>query len=765
MTTQPRDDGSIVDWSKLDEKQRAAALKAHALFASMAEVPNQKPPPTAELFSFLPRLDAFRRNHVVLIDGARGSGKTAVMLRLLKDWTDNLTGKPESETLNFKLQNDALLVPVGLLDLEAVPQHGNLATRLAGMFERVIAAMERRGAKDDRTPSAPAWALPEGDTLKSREKWRHFVNAAALEWDRSLERRRASIDPDAYAVEVEQAETKGLQARTCFREFIDSLVEDWQRSHARRATWPFFIVPIDDADLNPGRVVEMFGLLRTLWHPRVGYLLTGHSELFERVLTTHFRVQLDMPVLGGATTGGWFRVQLLPDPEHAAERLARDYYHKAISLENCLKLRRLDGRTRLEFIKDALPEDLIDYLDADEISPLALPGRWRELKDLRDYCVQFKDSLTPSEFAFQLWKDAFNDAQLGKKELEDLREAVRFDRELRFDNARAPLIVPSAQITESPRSSDEDSIAQVHVNLGHRYRGFVGDTNGLIRLKNAYEETGRTDGVRAGVEYPNSLPALGITDVDESIVAAYMVALNVAHGNCRGPLLLWSTATSKNMRLPYSITLRWWPPRSERLYDTQLLLREWNAQASQCAGDMEQLAKCYLRLALRFVFEYRDNLDQWRNLARAVVERFDLGGIHANYAHAWCTHAAGLAAPEWGLPPEVANKWLAAIMECAAAAGKWHILREKLASGRVGAIQQSYMRGDSEPRTDKFEEIAKGTRDEINRQARKYKYDWETVVESAPKSLESGADASISVKTASPRPGTKRKAPRGGGGS
>ena len=43
---------------------------------------------------------------------------------------------------------------------------------------------------------------------------------------------------------------------------------------------PRLVVPIDDADMQPRRTVELLDLLRTLWHPQVVFLLAGHEDLF-----------------------------------------------------------------------------------------------------------------------------------------------------------------------------------------------------------------------------------------------------------------------------------------------------------------------------------------------------------------------------------------------------------------------------------------------------------------------------------------------------
>ena len=108
----------------------------------------------------------------------------------------------------------------------------------------------------------------------------------------------------------------------------------------------------------------------------MGYLLTGDSGLFEHVLTTHFRSQIDMQQLGGPTTLGWFRVQLVPDQARIAEQLARSLYQKVVPLPQRLRLDPLSGAERLALVKDALlsmvkrpgsDETLADYLTADEL--------------------------------------------------------------------------------------------------------------------------------------------------------------------------------------------------------------------------------------------------------------------------------------------------------------------------------------------------------------------------------------------------------------
>lgn len=428
--SRPRDEAYILRWpekpespeaGELDPQQYAAVRNAQELFVGMANIPEEPAREKSELDNFLPRLDAHRRNHTVLIDGSRGSGKTCVMLRLLHDWSAKLKGTELPMELR-KPADGVAIVPVGLLDLESVPKSANLATRLAGMFERVVGAMERRGVDRAHAATVAPWMPLDRDELASRAAWRKFVKAAALEWDRSLERRRANIDPEAYAVEAEQAEQAGAHARDQFRELIDRLIEDWQRWRPAEKR-PFFVVPIDDADLAPDRVVELFELMRTLWHPRVGYLLTGDSVLFEPVLATDF---------GKAVA-----------PAHA-EPLARDLFHKAIPLAQRLRLGPLGGNERLAAVRSALlmrQDSALNagaqYLGVDDFSARALPGRWRRLRDLSALISQggFDGQVGLQKLSVKLWNDALNDSTLAQPESDSLRKVVEHDerdRSLKF---------------------------------------------------------------------------------------------------------------------------------------------------------------------------------------------------------------------------------------------------------------------------------------------------------------------------------------------
>lgn len=677
--SEQRDEGGILDWSMLDPQQHAAGCKAHELFVGMANRPYEEPSKGSELFSFLPRLDAHRGNHTVLIDGTRGAGKTAVMLRLLQDWSNALrTGGATKAPLDKpSLQDGGQLVPVGLLDLEAVPQTANLATRIAGMFERVVSAMERRGTKNEGMSSAPTWALLQDDTLKSREKWQSFVGAAALEWDRSLERRRASIDPEAYAVEVEQAERKGLQARECFRAFIDALVKDWKGWHQQEKR-PFFIVPIDDADLNPGRVVELFGLLRTLWHPRVGYLLTGDSGLFTHVLTTHFRSQIDMPQLRAPGTLGGGVVRLTDDPSRLAEGLARDLYQKGVPLAQRLKIAPLSAAERLSVVVDVLPratlmsdnaETLADYLGADDLGALALPGRWRQLIDLRKRLQsgEFEKPFGAERLAYALWCQALDEQPLRAWELRDLQDIVSID-----ERGRTPVFQGLAAINLSFLSASEE-----------RHLSHFGNVIVQSRIVVHGEAGTAQNRIRLGADALASLflmrnvsrqkPVSGLMPENKFNFMLVEVPFPVRMND---EALVLENTTGTDLVLPF----RWPVPAWKQQLEKQRLYRRWEDRLLVFPGTMGELARTFLSLVFEVSGQQVGDSTAWAVLASLIVSEAHLSSTMLGD---WAYRSAGLlASPESGLLESDADDWLLALQEKALASNTWSGFRAFLKRAR-----------------------------------------------------------------------------------
>lgn len=418
---------------ELSDEQKGAAEQACAVMRQLAERPWQ---PRRErgampnVDRFLPTIDPERLNHVVLLDGKRGSGKTALLITLLHGWSWGVRGKPKREQydpdaeLQEHLRPLGRIVPVGLVDLQPLPKSTNLLLHLVGQLHRVVEAMEEQVAPAPRA----AWQPAGPEELASRRSWRHFLQAAAAGWDGNLDRRGGHLDPEAYAQELEEASRRRLDVVSTFRRFLDDLTEDYRRfMKFPEHEPPFFVIPVDDADMNPQRSVELLDLVRTLWHPRIAFLLTGDSSLFIRAL---YPTVLDSLLLHGERD---FEVR--EETRQDAQPLIRDIYDKAIprghrcGLANLTpdeRYRRINVELELGTLNSPLPRapaTLAELLERCPEFREALPDRLRSIADLKQQTAINKNNL--NRIAIALWEAALESPELNDEQRSTLSKATK----------------------------------------------------------------------------------------------------------------------------------------------------------------------------------------------------------------------------------------------------------------------------------------------------------------------------------------------------
>jgi hypothetical protein len=269
-------------------------------------------PPTQRDF-----IDDFRDNRVILLDGPRGSGKTTTLLTILRHYLDKVGYRPgvaelEGHDARPGTHRSVAVIPLPVLDLHPLDDDYELLVAIAGRFRKVNAVLPSPTLDEKRARDLP----------RSGQAWARLAEAIAMSGVGS--RRRAQVGPDVYSVELRGAQTDVAQA---FRELIDALTEDVRGLSALHGQRPLFLLTIDDADLVPRRTYELIQVLRSFHDPRVGFLLTGDSQLFVRSLRAAILEQL------------WDRLTTLPtdprqlgvvEPADYATQLAREMYDRVI---------------------------------------------------------------------------------------------------------------------------------------------------------------------------------------------------------------------------------------------------------------------------------------------------------------------------------------------------------------------------------------------------------------------------------------------------
>lgn len=646
-----RREAGVIDAGDPTDDQRDA-LKRISRYVNEIARDEPQPAPEDQWSRVVPQVDTHRRSHVFLIDGARGSGKTAVMLTLLHLWEKCLRdGQLPEDYVTSGIEPpppEHDIVPVGLVDLQPLDPSTNLLVHLVGKLKGLVDMLDEKLTGGGAAPPT-LWEAP--NEIASKGKWREFLRTAVAAWESGFEHRKKNLGPDELAMEIAEREERRMGLFGTFRGFVDALVADYCRWRGKRdERSPVFVIFIDDADLNPGRSRDLLDLVRTLWHPRVVFILTGYTQLFLDVIDAGLRK--DMP--------GSPAERRVP-----AGRLAGDIYDKVIPRRQRLELPPLSGAERIDILERELGHDskseswrakLLDLLRSEESLAEAIPGRLRHIIDLAQLANDTDGSM-PQMLYLLLQQLADEEgggsrtryqlASGGKTLTLDVRsrrlQVVWRDRETIGDDHRRSLdLVTNAGLFTEGRGPDDELVRR----LSER-------DDALLLLAVQAQGAGENIKVQAG-----------------AIARGAWV-----HCRTSKTVVHWLLPEWQDFGTHWRATERWRRVVKERLHGTEAA--SWlGAAYLACllqAGskeDDEQIAEAGRTMA-------------WDDLARRVAQLIDLEG--RSPLGAWAAEQAVLlAAPESGLPAKAANEWLRAFRSATDEANiDWSLIAEKASSARI----------------------------------------------------------------------------------
>jgi hypothetical protein len=478
-----RPEARPLGWERLTRDQQRVLVDIHEWLIEFIRkpIPRHPRPGRRGPFEYQEILE-HRPSNVILIDGGRGSGKTSILITLLRMWRRIASGEklqegspeegargsqgapgPEqsgtrrrsgASAVTSKTRADSRwqrvlrqlngplfgrLIPVRALDLQPLPPSTSLLPWVAARIMELVDHLEDPSGKPaSRESSEPiaSWKPDWERELPSRRAWKRLMQCAALGWNSNLPDRRGTLDPDSYAVELNQAERARLSMVDAWREFIEAVIADAHRLFPGQLHEDArLIIPIDDADMNPHRCVELLELMRSLWSPQVVFVLTGHSKLFLKTLQIHQLKVLRQPL--GSTA-------LLPaelgylEAEPHPRALALQVYDKAIPAPHRFVLSPLGGSERLKRLKRLLkrpvqkerddqrlpPAVLAGYFELSPVLQEGLPHRLRRLLNIRQ---ELKQCNRAGELVLQLWRDAITNGEWTQEEQRALKQFVQLD--------------------------------------------------------------------------------------------------------------------------------------------------------------------------------------------------------------------------------------------------------------------------------------------------------------------------------------------------
>ena len=320
-----------------------------------------------------------RYRRVLLLDGGRGTGKTSLLLTLVRKWrvdagVDRATwaDKGEYESRVGRLptirRRPTAAAPtyvrvIRILDFDPLPPGMPL---LAGIIQALRPLADRYDPPalfaDDNCNDA-------GDTLV--DLWRRLFRVAALGW---------SAIPQPSGL-IEQLLDREEQVKDWQR-----ISDDWQGfvgavlDRGKCTQGPdklpedtVFVIMIDDVDLQVTRVRELLPALRLLYHPRVFFLVAADQLHLVDMLKLDFLGQQN-ELAGHRNAKGDVAIDLANTDRWASD-LAHSAFQKVFPRRNQWKLERLSS---LEFL--AFPGRVADLPDALAESRPPKGGSKRALK-------------------------------------------------------------------------------------------------------------------------------------------------------------------------------------------------------------------------------------------------------------------------------------------------------------------------------------------------------------------------------------------------
>ncbi|MDY7226629.1 hypothetical protein [Hyalangium rubrum] len=708
-------------WADLTEDQRKVVVEIHQWLEDFIKSPLDKglrTGMTRSPFDYQ-EIHEHRPSNVILIDGGRGSGKTSVLLTALRLWRraaagdgaqlrSDLFGPSVLEGGGSTARNEEhgapleliarlqgplarKLVPIRPLDLQPLPPSTSLLPWIAGRLLELVDHLEDpSGGREIRENTAPiaSWEPEWEKELASRRQWRNLLQCAALGWASNLPARQGSLDPDSYAEELKQAERARLTVFDQWRYFLDAVIADAHRLYPHLVDENArLIIPIDDADMNPHRCVDLLELMRSLWAPRVFFILTGHSPLFQKTLHLHYLKMMRQPLGNGALTDREFDyVEAKPN----ARQLGLQAYDKVIPAGHRFKLAKLSGTERFLLLKDMLtvsiqkegdedfaPPTLAGYFELSPALQQGLPHRLRQIQNVRQRLERDPHAMMRIS---RLWTDTIENGQWTTDEQALLKQLVQVnqDGELRVDVEQK--LEPLARRINRLKPSEKLSL-NVNIITGFTFKGPI-----VERSPQTGEQRSQ---LRELEDYLTSLLMLAM-NVAADIVSGSFPRTAPAPRHIDYPLVVSHLQPLGKLSSQLAFTWpipEWAAPIDFSVFDKAwarhlLRLKEDKAAANVWYGEMVYLylwgiVEVGLRRTLPDVpvltsQEAPRESSSWGPLIQRIVR--EAARLHTSENKTLRTlgfynwllgEAILLAAPEYGLPEELANslllQWLAAL--------------------------------------------------------------------------------------------------------
>ena len=631
-----------------------------------------------------------RRPQVLLLDGARGTGKTSLLLTMANLWSiggncdaerRDHTGdqyKQRISKIQPPLQHDGKLPehlhPLRILDFDPLPPQMPL---IAG----IIQAWQPLAEKYDELSRGPVECDDEGPTL--RDQWDRLFRVATVGWspvplakgllEHVLDRQEQVGEWQRLGQSWHEFVTKVIACGRCVKD-----------PHKLRGE-PVFVIMIDDVDLQVERIRELLPALRLLYHPNVAFLVAAHWEHLVDTLKLDFLGQQNR--LANRLVNS--NVLTAADDDKWSGTLAHAAATKVFPLKNKWTLRKLTLHELLAFPNSGDDAAALEKGDASIRGAMrTMLNKWPreskgtelgeclcEMADIQDDPYQIPPFIT--------YRDVHQIYESASMRRDGKAKAVEAVRRLISDPESEAVTLGSAE--GEGEGEGEGAIVE--------YRG-VGQLAALFR-PDQIERTSALSGIvlSARPEFTyrkepssNAIFMRGYVGAEVNFASAMLAAtLHEAHYGVAAPglqwnvvlALVWTRVEVSDEKTLLKLAFQWRFHVHPHPFQLLQWSHEWRQfvrtfQASS-AKHLERIAYAWIHYQLKWLSGTMDDVpppsaagtfdgSHWDKLLAVEPEKDNDKEHGSRRSQDWPTQTLPLLArPEIGLPPEVQSQLLSRI--------------------------------------------------------------------------------------------------------
>ena len=621
-----------------------------------------------------------RSPNVLLLDGARGTGKTSLLLTMAHRWiggsnfeferndsSDTRINARENPTKNVRTTYRETIPyrihPLRILDFDPIPPQMPLIAGIVDAWRPIVVTY-------DELTGIPADFDHEGETLEDR--WEKLFRVAAVGWS-------AVPAPKGLLEQVldrqEQVrDWQGLGQR--WQQFVTEVIKCGKRLKEphRLVDGPVFVIMIDDVDLQVERIRELLPALRLLYHPNVSFLVAADWDHLVDTLETDFVGQHNRLAShdreNHSTPGDYGK--------RWAGTLAFAAATKVFPLKNKWALRRLTLHELLAFPRSG--SGVVDSEELDGRSPVTMRmilNDWPQTpKDGQQKAMKLGEFLNNSAglqddpyevLPFISYRDAHQIYESVLMEGDNGLRAIEAVRLLISDSGTEAVKLGRTGVPES--LVEYQGVGELVALFGPGYVEQTSESSGI-------EVSARPDFVFRKGRFPDpGYTPEGVDDARDRIRAMLVVTIQEGHYGVAAPglrwnirlALAWTRVTMQDENSFVNLAFQWRLHEHPHPFRLLAWSHEWREVVRNIQSSPEERLE---RIAYAWIFyqaqwlvgdfgDVRGPLEttkissaDWELLLNVELPKSLIRGGNATKFQDWHTQTLPLLArPEIGLPP------------------------------------------------------------------------------------------------------------------